>query len=471
VIILWKRLKYSIRDKLIFFAPVISVILLASVLVYITYLANFTITAAVIEEEGSGSEAASAGLVNALTFILPAIIGGFGIMLLFKYRKKLELKFFFGGALFFAGTFITFFFGDSILYLLQTRFFDLFIFKYDPYFIKLSEIPPVIAFDGIYLVMIICCGILSFLVTYVISSKKFLRKTKNSALIVQSALMGAFLSVILPTFTVVILLIGLSLYDIYSVRRGPIKDIVTYSMEDEANKYRSYNSIPQDSQNQTIHQIHAKSSKPLFFTAAKDNGSDHNPAKNAELKPQQPNQHQIQAPVQYTHEEQDQLPTQDQGPEPLQIHPTPINLPVASTTTAETDFNQDSDVKPNAHKVSKIVTYSVPNNEDEADSILTSMTYSSKDWDIGIGDLVFYSLLASQPLTPYFIFNHGGQLLETYGLWIFWLISLFTVIGILIGFIITIRLLERNSMLPGLPLSIALGLAGFLGSTFVISLI
>jgi hypothetical protein len=108
---------------------------------------------------------------------------------------------------------------------------------------------------------------------------------------------------------------------------------------------------------------------------------------------------------------------------------------------------------------------------DEEDSILTSMTYSSRDWDIGIGDLVFYSLLASQPLTPYFIFKHGIQLLDTYGLWIFWLISFFTIIGILIGFVITIRLLERNSMLPGLPLSIALGLTGFLGSTFIIMLI
>ena len=99
------------------------------------------------------------------------------------------------------------------------------------------------------------------------------------------------------------------------------------------------------------------------------------------------------------------------------------------------------------------------------------MTYSAKDWDIGIGDLVFYSLLASQPLTPYFIFHHGSGLLENFGVWIFWLISLFTIIGILIGFVITIRLLERNSMLPGLPCSIALGLIGFLGSTFILSVV
>jgi hypothetical protein len=108
---------------------------------------------------------------------------------------------------------------------------------------------------------------------------------------------------------------------------------------------------------------------------------------------------------------------------------------------------------------------------DDSDFMLNSMTYSANDWDIGIGDLVFYSMLASQPLTPYFISNHGGALMANFGFWIFWVIALFTIIGILIGFVITIYLLERNSMLPGLPCSIALGLTGFLGSTLILSLI
>ncbi len=84
--------------------------------------------------------------------------------------------------------------------------------------------------------MILGCCSISFWMTYVITSRRFLKSTKNYALLFQSALMGAFLSVILGTYTVVILLIALSLYDIYSVRRGPIKDIVKYTMEDE-NRY------------------------------------------------------------------------------------------------------------------------------------------------------------------------------------------------------------------------------------------
>jgi predicted ABC-type sugar transport system permease subunit len=87
VIVLWKRTWNFIYNGLLFFAPVLVVIALASLLVYCTYLVNFTVTAAVVSEEGGGTEAASAGLVNALMFVIPAIIGGFGIALLFKYRS------------------------------------------------------------------------------------------------------------------------------------------------------------------------------------------------------------------------------------------------------------------------------------------------------------------------------------------------------------------------------------------------
>ncbi|WP_455391910.1 hypothetical protein [[Eubacterium] cellulosolvens] len=396
---LHKRTWQIITEKLIFFAPVLIVIIIASFLVYCTYLADISLTAVVVAEEGTGTEAASAGLVNALTFILPAIIGGFLIALLFKYRKKLTLKYFFAGALFFAGLFISFFFGDSILFLIQSRYYNLHILNYDPMNLKLFNFSILFTFSGIYLILIVCCGALSFAITYVISSRKFGTSTKNSALLVQSALMGAFLSVILPTYTVIILLIGLSIYDIYSVRRGPIRDIVKYTIDDEANNYQSmgYHQIP----------------------------------------PNAPKAHQKSPPM---------------------------GIIVASKVSINNGSDQASETSTRKYILVK------QESVDDSDSIITNMTYSSQDWDIGIGDLVFYSLLASQPLTPYFIFNHGGHLMATFGPWIFWLISLFTIIGILIGFVFTIRLLERNSMLPGLPFSIALGLTGFLGSAFILSL-
>ena len=45
--------------------------------------------------------------------------------------------------------------------------------------------------------------------------------------------MGAFLAIILPTWTVLAMLIGLSLYDIYAVKKGPIRDIVNVAIEEE----------------------------------------------------------------------------------------------------------------------------------------------------------------------------------------------------------------------------------------------
>lgn len=415
-------------NKLIFFAPVLTVIAIATILVYCSYQANFVITAAVVAEEGSGSEAASAGLINALTFILPAIVGGFIIALLFKYRKKLTLKFFFGGALFFAGTFITFFFGDSILYLVQTQIYKLFILDFDPYNIEIFNLKPLIWFDEIYLIMIICCGILSSWIAFVITSPKFNKNTKNYALLLISGLMGAFLSVILPTYTVVILLIALSIYDIYSVRRGPIKDIIKYTMEDEE---RFYNNMEKN--NNLIHsENHGVGINKYLCSITSKIDRNKNNISNVNTYD-----------ISYANA---QMNTQMN---------TKINAQMKTQTNAQNKLDDRIEALP----------------PDDSDFMLNSMTYSSNDWDIGIGDLVFYSMLASQPLTPYFISNHGGALMANFGFWIFWIIALFTIIGILIGFVITIYLLERNSMLPGLPCSIALGLTGFLGSTLIFSLI
>jgi len=347
-------------------------------------------------------------LINALTFIIPAIIGGFCIALLFKYRKKITLKFFFGGALFFAGTFISFFFADSILYLIQTQFYSLFILNYNQFNIELFNLPPFIFLDELYFFVIFCCGLISFWMAFIITSRKFEKRLKNYAILIVSALMGAFLSVILPTFTVIILLVALSIYDIYSVRRGPIKDIVKYTLEDEEK----------------------------YFNYKEENNKDY--------------------------------PSISSTKNNISIVHISNKIQHLFSISAKINVNNELNNKPK--KKSFLQRFKKTSKElDDTDFLLSSMTYSHRDWDVGIGDLVFYSMLASQPLTPYFIFNHGLFLLDKFGIWIFWLICLFTIIGILIGFIITIHLLERNSMLPGLPCSIALGLIGFLGSTTVLT--
>jgi hypothetical protein len=459
----------KVQEKLVFFAPILIVIVIAGFLVFCTFLAEVMISATIVTEEGSGSEAASAGFVNALTFIIPAVIGGFLIALLFKYRKKLTLKFFFGGALFFAGTFITFFFADSILYLIRTQFYSLFILEFSQNNIEIFSSQPLVNLEIFYPIIIICCGLIGFWMTYIMTSNKFRKKTKNYAILIQSALMGAFLSVILPTYTVIILLIALSIYDIYSVRRGPIKDIVKYTLEEEV-KYNNnpQTQFPESSQSRFLrntmkndtnksHNLKNSFMCALCSISTKFNGTPEKKEneeylemeKNKTTNPKRKNEEPIELVHRNsTNDSMSKSPKESEGHYPLNTY---------QPDYYKKEYNFIDNVK--------------SKKDDDIDNMLTSMTYSAKEWDVGIGDLVFYSMLASQPLTPYFIFTHGLGLLSTYGLWIFWLISLFTIIGILIGFVITIKLLEKNSMLPGLPCSIALGLCGFLGSTIIISLI
>jgi hypothetical protein len=75
---------------------------------------------------------------------------------------------------------------------------------------------------------------------------------------------------------------------------------------------------------------------------------------------------------------------------------------------------------------------------------LPILTYTSQDWEIGIGDLAFYSMFTSHMFTQF-------------GVTAFILVT----VGILIGSLTTLKLLEKRGMLPGLPIPIALGLIGF----------
>jgi hypothetical protein len=180
--------------------------------------------------------------------------------------------------------------------------------------------------------------------------------------------MGAFLAVILPTWTVLFMLIGLSLYDIYSVKRGPIRDIVESSIMEETNsefrRAEAETKIPQEG-------------------------------------------------------------TQDEG---IVEEPKP--------RAAEHQKTMSTNTSP---------------------PIIVLMTYSSANWDLGIGDLVFYSMLTSHALH----FGASGFYLNAFGLIAPWLTFLGATLGIILGFLLTVKLLARHPMLPGLPVAIGLGLAGF----------
>src|SRR4030066_2369040 len=86
---------------------------------------------------------------------------------------------------------------------------------------------------------------------------------------------------------------------------------------------------------------------------------------------------------------------------------------------------------------------------------LKGLSYAFKDIQMGLGDLVFYSMLCAAMLLNG---DFGG-----------WIPYLGSVLGILIGSFVTFRILEKKEVFPGLPIPIFLGLAfGFLGSLVMV---
>jgi presenilin-like A22 family membrane protease len=82
---------------------------------------------------------------------------------------------------------------------------------------------------------------------------------------------------------------------------------------------------------------------------------------------------------------------------------------------------------------------------------LRGLSYSFKDIEMGLGDLVFYSMLTGSMLF-YFV--------DSYHLPFGILPCLVSIVGITAGSIITFFMLERRGIFPGLPFPIMLGLAG-----------
>jgi presenilin-like A22 family membrane protease len=82
---------------------------------------------------------------------------------------------------------------------------------------------------------------------------------------------------------------------------------------------------------------------------------------------------------------------------------------------------------------------------------LHGLSYSFKEIQMGLGDLVFYSMLS-------------GSILFSFGI----IPCVIAIVGILTGSIITFFMLDKKGIFPGLPFPIMLGLAGGLITGFLI---
>jgi len=95
---------------------------------------------------------------------------------------------------------------------------------------------------------------------------------------------------------------------------------------------------------------------------------------------------------------------------------------------------------------------------------LQGLSYSFRDIDMGLGDLVFYSMLTGSLL---FFFAGSGQPGQL-GLPLGVIPCAVSIVGIMVGSVVTFFMLERKGIFPGLPFPIALGLAAGLITGFVL---
>lgn len=253
----------------------------AGLLGILVYLSGMRLFAEPIPEEVFGF----AGAVgNAILFVILATVGATLVVLLLKYGRERFLRYLLIGAFTFIGIVVVIYFGYTFL-------------------IVFWEVDPVLA-----CFIVVAFGLTAALAFIMVGGEN---RVKNAALLVFGSAVGAFLGVVLPVWTSLLLLIAIAVYDYISVKKGPIRKIVELT-------------------------------------------------------------------------------------------------------------------------------------EDDPDKLAT-LSVSSAEWDIGLGDVAFYGMM-----TVLAIVNFG--LLPT----------ICTVVGVIAGFLATLRLLEKRGIMAGLPIPVALGLLGLL---------
>jgi hypothetical protein len=191
--------------------PIIIVVVVAGILAYMTYvLADVKIDGGYIP----GGSDPFIGLLNGIIFTATAVISAFVMIYFAKKKGLIVLKFIFGLSFGFLGFFLTLFFADIVAFLIFVSL-PLTQLVYDTSIIIRNIVLP------------IASGIFTLLILYKYMTEMTLLM-KNFLVIYIGLLTGALLGVIMPLWTTLAILIGISCWDIFAVlyKRGPIKEMI-----------------------------------------------------------------------------------------------------------------------------------------------------------------------------------------------------------------------------------------------------
>ncbi|MFX1573040.1 MAG: hypothetical protein ACFFB0_09845 [Promethearchaeota archaeon] len=195
---------YRTKRKLYPF-PILIVVVIAGILSYLTYVeAGVQIDGGYFSESKFG---AIGGLLNGLIYTTLAAFTAFIIIFLIKRKGIGILMYIFGIGFGLISFFQTWFFGEIILYLIFYNNANLF------YLLDVE----LIFFTAVFTI---------FMIYRYFTSKSI--STKNFIVLYIGLLIGASMGVLMPLWTTLAILIGISCWDIFAVfyKHGPIKQLI-----------------------------------------------------------------------------------------------------------------------------------------------------------------------------------------------------------------------------------------------------
>ena len=198
--------------------PIIITMLGAGILAYLSYVvAGVQIDGGYVSEAEYGLFGA---LLNALIFVGIAVGSAFIIVMVVRKRGPNALKYIFGISLLIIGITETLFFGEIILFL---------IFNIIPEYPLLE-----LSYYVTYFIMVGWILVFNAVMMYKYFTTESIM-VKNFIVIYIGLITGALMGIIMPTWTTILILVGISLYDIFAVlyKHGPIRQMIDLISEDE----------------------------------------------------------------------------------------------------------------------------------------------------------------------------------------------------------------------------------------------
>jgi len=202
---------YSIKRKL-YPIPIILVVAIAGILAYLAYVeAGIQIDGGYFSESEMG---ALGGLLNGLIYTALAVFSAFIIIFIIKRKGIGVLMYIFGFSFGLIGFFQTYFFGYIIIYLLFSR-------------------TPIL-FYLFYYELIFLAAVFTIIMLYLYFTSRSI-KIKNFIVLYIGLLIGASMGVLMPLWTTLAILIGISCWDIFAVlyKHGPIKQMIDIASNPE----------------------------------------------------------------------------------------------------------------------------------------------------------------------------------------------------------------------------------------------